>query len=366
MDLLTGYGSDAASSDEEPGNFPARQAAPTAAGTRPAGGGLLRQLPAPSAGGAAGTSSLLGKLPTPVADAKRLVQFKVPLNQAALDDSDEDDQPHKKVKVSTKGGRLTDFLPAPKNSSSLGAGSAKRVEAPAPSAAPSMAAQNSSQPANFATDLSNEAFRVDTADALAATPSARGAPNGSTYGPAAGAADVYATYGPDYGGQASAEDYIQHQQTAYGPQYGAEYGAYAPQGSKSAYGSHQTCVPAAAQDSTDLLQEALTAEAEKAARRQGKDPFAMTGVKFKEIKQEKLTYIAPAAKEAMNATRTTFGPDYEAKLRGEAGPKPDKLSKRKHQISSLFHQAKLQELEQFEKRSQGMKTKAETQAKYGW
>ena len=49
----------------------------------------------------------------------------------------------------------------------------------------------------------------------------------------------------------------------------------------------------------------------------------------------------PAAREAMNATRTAFGADYEAKLRSEAGAAPDKLSRRKHQISSLYHTAKM-------------------------
>jgi len=60
-----------------------------------------------------------------------------------------------------------------------------------------------------------------------------------------------------------------------------------------------------------------------------------------QVKQEKLRYIDPVAKEAMNATRTAFGADYEARLRAEAGAKPDKLSRRKHQISSLYHNAKM-------------------------
>lgn len=46
-------------------------------------------------------------------------------------------------------------------------------------------------------------------------------------------------------------------------------------------------------------------------------------------------------REAMNATRTAFGADYEASLRKEAGPNPEKVARRKHQISSLYHQAKM-------------------------
>jgi len=46
-------------------------------------------------------------------------------------------------------------------------------------------------------------------------------------------------------------------------------------------------------------------------------------------------------REAINATRTAFGADYEANLRKEAGPNPEKVARRKHQISSLYHQAKM-------------------------
>ena len=60
-----------------------------------------------------------------------------------------------------------------------------------------------------------------------------------------------------------------------------------------------------------------------------------------QVNQEKLRYVNPAAREAMNATRTAFGADYEARLRAEAGAAPDKLSRRKHQISSLYHNAKM-------------------------
>lgn len=72
---------------------------------------------------------------------------------------------------------------------------------------------------------------------------------------------------------------------------------------------------------------------------------AVTGkrshVECAQVNQEKLRYVNPAAREAMNATRTAFGADYEAKLRMEAGAAPDKLSRRKHQISSLYHTAKM-------------------------
>ena len=40
--------------------------------------------------------------------------------------------------------------------------------------------------------------------------------------------------------------------------------------------------------------------------------------------------------------------------------------RRKHQISQLFYDAKLREIELGENRARGMKTRAETQSKYGW
>lgn len=60
-----------------------------------------------------------------------------------------------------------------------------------------------------------------------------------------------------------------------------------------------------------------------------------------QINQQKLTYMPPEQREAKNAVRTAFGADYEQRIREEAGDEPDKKAKRKHQIHSLFHQAKM-------------------------
>lgn len=50
-----------------------------------------------------------------------------------------------------------------------------------------------------------------------------------------------------------------------------------------------------------------------------------------------------------------------------AGPSvPSKLARRKHQIGALYSHAKAKELEDFERKVQGSKSKAETHAKYGW
>ncbi|CAM9619665.1 unnamed protein product [Heterosigma akashiwo] len=50
----------------------------------------------------------------------------------------------------------------------------------------------------------------------------------------------------------------------------------------------------------------------------------------------------------------------------EATDKPSKLQKRKHQINQLAFNAAERELELLDRRGQGMLTKAQTQAKYGW
>ena len=60
-----------------------------------------------------------------------------------------------------------------------------------------------------------------------------------------------------------------------------------------------------------------------------------------QVNQQQLTHMNAAARADANAARTAFGADYEQRLRSEAGSAPDKLSRRKHQISSLYHQAKI-------------------------
>ena len=57
---------------------------------------------------------------------------------------------------------------------------------------------------------------------------------------------------------------------------------------------------------------------------------------------------------------TAFGPQYAAKLKKEAGDKPDQLLRRKHQIGSLYYDAKVRELELFENKSKGMKSRVRT------
>ncbi|PNH04046.1 putative calmodulin-like protein 2 [Tetrabaena socialis] len=62
-----------------------------------------------------------------------------------------------------------------------------------------------------------------------------------------------------------------------------------------------------------------------------------------------------------------FGFEAHVSLRRSAASfEGSKLAKRKHQIGTLLFNARMQELEQLEKRTAGQKSKAETAAKYGW
>lgn len=74
----------------------------------------------------------------------------------------------------------------------------------------------------------------------------------------------------------------------------------------------------------------------------------------------------PAKRAEAQGLNTAMGPGYAATLRKEAGEAPDRMAKRKHQISTLYHQSKLKEMELLERKGQGVKSKSETQAKYGW
>ena len=60
-----------------------------------------------------------------------------------------------------------------------------------------------------------------------------------------------------------------------------------------------------------------------------------------QVKGQDLREGSRAARDAQQGMRSALGPDYEARLRREAGPDPDKKSRRKHQITSLFHAAKM-------------------------
>jgi len=92
------------------------------------------------------------------------------------------------------------------------------------------------------------------------------------------------------------------------------------------------------------------------------------GVNVKEISGAELRGNGALMGTEGSGMRAALGAEYDNKLRAEAARVGgvSKLAKRKNQLSSLFQSAKSQEIEQMEKQASGIKTKAETQKKYGW
>jgi proline-rich protein PRCC len=91
-------------------------------------------------------------------------------------------------------------------------------------------------------------------------------------------------------------------------------------------------------------------------------------VAFKEINAEIIQAANPHEKAEIEAIRTAMGSEHALQLRAATAGKqePSKMQKRRHQINSLYHQAKLTELHDMERKLKGTKSKSETAAKYGW
>ncbi|PKA63911.1 Abscisic acid-insensitive 5-like protein 4 [Apostasia shenzhenica] len=75
-------------------------------------------------------------------------------------------------------------------------------------------------------------------------------------------------------------------------------------------------------------------------------------------------WTAEETQAMANSVRSSVGS--EGAPAASSKGKPSKLHKRKHQIGSLYFDMKQKEMELAERRSRGLLTKAETQAKYGW
>ena len=115
-----------------------------------------------------------------------------------------------------------------------------------------------------------------------------------------------------------------------------------------------------------VLFRALEAERAAAARRNPRGGPALHAPAVLEVSAAQLTAGRDKLVATKSLTGLAFGPEYEAKLRAEAGMKPSDTARRKHQIGALLHDAKMREIEMLEGRLTSMKSKRETQAKYGW
>ena len=117
----------------------------------------------------------------------------------------------------------------------------------------------------------------------------------------------------------------------------------------------------------DLLFRALAAEAARGGG--GGGSVWGGGGHARVVEVSGAALLEGRARAVANATSglvASLGPGYEAKLRAEAGEKPNETARRKHQIGSLLHDAKMLELKQLETRAAFQKGKKETRAKYGW
>jgi hypothetical protein len=91
-------------------------------------------------------------------------------------------------------------------------------------------------------------------------------------------------------------------------------------------------------------------------------------IQVKEISAAELQAVRPHERAAIDAVQTALGSEHAKVLQAATAAKqePTKRQKQRHQINSLYHQAKVTELQDMERKLQGSKTKAETHAKYGW
>jgi len=117
----------------------------------------------------------------------------------------------------------------------------------------------------------------------------------------------------------------------------------------------------------ELLHLAMQEEMMRSSRQgRGSNPFRKIEMpKMVEVSQLSLTSFARPV-EAVNDVGRAFGPQYAAQLKKQAGDRPERLQRSKHQIGSLYYDAKVRELEMFENQTKGMKSRKETQGKYGW
>jgi len=114
------------------------------------------------------------------------------------------------------------------------------------------------------------------------------------------------------------------------------------------------------------LAAVLAGVTSKAARRQLIAKWEQ-GKLTETISSDQVLHQAPGLEAgSMYGLRIAMGADYEKKVRAEAGPAPSREERRKHQIRSLYYDAKMAELEMMDMAAKGGAGKANTAAKYGW
>lgn len=173
----------------------------------------------------------------------------------------------------------------------------------------------------------------------------------------------------DYGSYA-----YNHDVAIAGDQSYAGYGGYSACGSSGGHDSYgnyahyesgwyDASSGAVAPDGSGALAPATSGAVEGLVSVDGKRRKGQVPVEIVEVKQDELIKNRPREDQS-KLTGIAFGPSYQPAASGKG--KPTKLAKRKHQIGALYFDLRQKEMELAERRSKGLLTKAETQAKYGW
>ncbi|KAH7671690.1 Proline-rich protein PRCC protein [Dioscorea alata] len=288
----------------------------------------LHDLPKPN-------SSLFSSLPPPKSaqNPKKVVKFTPPVNFAGLrstdldDDDDDEEMEQKSVKISSsnlsKG--LAALLPAPKNSLCLAPNSSD--------ASSRRSTLDADVPA-----ISQEGFGSRQEEVSGGSESFVNAPGGENLGfTTSTSTNEASTWDPSYGGG------------------GVEYGDYTENWNDGNYAGNWY-------EGSETVAEPFPVipEMEKIGGKRGRSEIPANIV---EVKQDELMKNRPR-QDQVKLTGIAFGPSYQPVSSGKG--KPSKLHKRKHQIGSLYFDMKQKEMELAERRSKGLLTKSETQAKYGW
>ncbi|XWS52287.1 hypothetical protein CRYUN_Cryun11dG0055200 [Craigia yunnanensis] len=312
-------------------------------------------------------------------NVKRIVQFKLPINPNNHDDDDDDGEDDEEEKERRKrresqtlaqGPSVKSFLssiPAPRNSTTLGvapsSGSGRRsiIETHVPtSTSATFEDKNEASIDQTAPNYSNYELGTD-----------KNAGNSMNYSDYVNYQSSIDQNSGNYGNYELGSDqnlgnyanYSSYQSssdpnagsidvaTTYGTGNYESFGNYPGQYENNwADGSAATTLPETA------------GMAEIGVKVKGKRGRNELPTEIVEVKQDELMKNRPR-EDQVKMTGIAFGPSYQpASTKG----KPSKLHKRKHQIGSLFFDMKQKEMELQERRSRGLLTKAETQAKYGW
>ncbi|MBA0669006.1 hypothetical protein Goklo_001861, partial [Gossypium klotzschianum] len=343
------------------------------------GGEVSVRVPKPAVPHPKNPSNLFSHLPQPKPQqppnppvAKRIVQFKPPINPNTHVDSDDDDEEEKErpkrgeSETLAQGPSVKSFLssiPAPRNSTTLGV---------APSSGSGRRSIIDTQVIPTSTSSTFEDKKEASID--------NNPPNYSNY---EWGSDVNAgttvgynnyvnydqssvdqnsgNYGNDdqnIGSYANYADYSSYQSSS-DPNIGG-VDAATSYGSFESYGNYHVQYENNWGDgsTTASMLPETKGIADFGVKVKGKRGRNDLPVEIVEVKQDDLTKNRPR-EDQVKMTGIAFGPSYQpASSKG----KPTKLHKRKHQIGSLYFDMKQKEMELQERRSRGLLTKAETQA----